>query len=291
VTEPSATVSAQGEDRSDYQPVESWAGDDFGFAKATEGTAWTGATFAANWAALAREGKPRGAYHFLHPAETSIAQARHFIAVINAAGGLKPGDMLAVDSEIMTGVKVPTRAHLPVAAAAIEAATPDLVDAATKAFLDEVRALVNWHVTPLMTYTMEVVGQHLHTTAAAYPLLWFAHPSGTAPTAAMIAPFKDWAFWQWGAGARGDKDAYNGSAAALRAWLARYEHRTWVTWTSDGSMSLVELGGHVKALPSTILRKTLDEFGVFEGGLAGYINAGDLLDTPLPAGAKLRVPA
>src|SRR6266700_4008854 len=100
------TISAQGEDRSDFQAVFPWSGLDFGFVKATEGTGWTGHTFAANWAELAKEAKPRGAYHFLHPSEDPVVQAQHFVGVVKAAG-LRAGDMLVVDTEVFEGLSGP----------------------------------------------------------------------------------------------------------------------------------------------------------------------------------------
>lgn len=195
-------ISAQGEDRSDYQPAGPWTGLDFGICKATEGTGWTGTTFPANWATLKAEGKPRGAYHFLHPDLDPVAQADHFMDTV-LAHGLQPGDMLWSDCEIAS-------------------ASADTVNLA---FLRRVAARVSAaKITGIIigTYTDHAVGQGLHQTAAAFPVLWIAWPSATAPDAAFIAPFQRWAFWQWGV--RGaDKDAFNGSAADLKTWIASFQ--------------------------------------------------------------------
>lgn len=227
-----AVHSAQGRDVSDFQPVQtvaSWTGFDFGFAKATEGTGWTGQTFAKNWAnmevAVRSRGFARGAYHFLHPGEDPIAQARHFVTVVKASG-LKPGDMLVVDSEIMSGLSADEanrsrRVHAPVTTADL-AVTTSQADACTIAFCDEVRWLVG-PAHPIIVYTMHVVGEHLVNTAARYPL-WFAWPSATAPPFAMIAPWKTWLFWQWAFASKngGDADAFNGTPDDLKAFIKRY---------------------------------------------------------------------
>lgn len=235
------SVSAQGEDRSDFQSVFPWTGFDFGFAKATEGLTWTGKTFAANWAELAREGKPRGAYHFLHPDLDPAAQARHFVGFIQASGGLRPGDMLVSDCEVFDGL------------AGAQA------DAANKAFLDEVCKLVDKARHPVLTYTNEFVGQHLARTAAAYPELWFAHPSNTSPSAAQIAPFKAWRFWQWGIIANIDRNAFNGSADALKAWVATYAspQRKTVIITTDGARSLLDICQAHANSPLKVIARTL----------------------------------
>jgi len=185
--------SAQGEDRSNYQPVAPWTGLDFGIVKATEGTGYTDAKFSANWANLKAEGKPRGAYHFLHPDQDVFVQAAHFLAVVKGQG-LAPGDMLVVDSEL---------------------AAPN-VDAATLGFLQHVRAGAAAAV--LLTYTDLSLANQMHQTAAAFPELWIAWPSAVPPSPAQLGPWHRWRFWQWGQRAV-DKDAYNGTAAELAAWL------------------------------------------------------------------------
>src|SRR5438128_11445649 len=105
-TAPQAAVhSAQGWDISDFQPV--YTGTpalDFLFAKATEGLTWESKTFAGNMAAARKAGVPFGAYHFLHPGLSGAAQARFFLDYVRRHGGLKDGDMLVVDSELMAAV-------------------------------------------------------------------------------------------------------------------------------------------------------------------------------------------
>lgn len=85
----------------------------FAFIKATEGTTYTDAQLAANWAGANAAGLTRGvclhcrcrkdlicsylvpdclqAYHFGHPSIDPIAQANYFIAAVNAVGGYPAG--------------------------------------------------------------------------------------------------------------------------------------------------------------------------------------------------------
>ena len=104
------THSLFGIDVSSYQGYVSWSavsanGADFGFAKATEGTATNDSDFAGNMS----RGKgyiQMGAYHFAYPAEgCPSVQANHFW---NVAGGNLVSDgksvMPMVDCEEFTGI-------------------------------------------------------------------------------------------------------------------------------------------------------------------------------------------
>lgn len=233
--------SAQGEDRSSYQPVGPWTGLDFGIVKATEGTTWTDPTFAANWANLARAGIPRGAYAFVHPSLDPVTQAKHFIATVKARG-VSPGDMLIADSELLTGAAGELlagehglrRSHLltdlsglAVAAAgsgahevALIAPVGVSVGSVTHTFCAEVAAA--FPHCPVMVYTNLTVAGALRSCTACP--LFIAAPGLTAPTS--VAPWKDWVLWQWAFGGGpggGDRDAFNGTAAQLRAWIASYK--------------------------------------------------------------------
>ncbi len=207
--------SAQGRDVSSWQARMDLTGLDFVFIRATAGDgSWSANTgqagevragvdskFATFWKQAAGAPVWRGAYHFLYPGESISAQAALFIRTVTA-NGWRPGDGVIVDSE---------------------EAAPN-VDDATKGFLDRVSALLGVDVRhhPRITYTNHDVGQHLVKTAAAYPELWFAHPSDTAPGASLIAPWKGWRFWQWGKLGGADADAFNGPSAGLAAWIAPY---------------------------------------------------------------------
>ncbi|NUO97013.1 MAG: hypothetical protein HOV96_20930 [Nonomuraea sp.] len=96
-----------GQDVSHYQPDHDWAasGASFGIVKATEGTARVDSSFARHWADLAAKGKVRGAYHYAHPGNDPIAEADHFLSVVNKQPAAK-GDLLALDLETTDGKSV-----------------------------------------------------------------------------------------------------------------------------------------------------------------------------------------
>jgi GH25 family lysozyme M1 (1,4-beta-N-acetylmuramidase) len=67
--------------------------------KASEGT-WRDQDFERNWQLAAQAGFPvRIAYHYAHPGMGSQSEAHAFLAAIRAAGGLRPGDNIAIDAE------------------------------------------------------------------------------------------------------------------------------------------------------------------------------------------------
>jgi lysozyme len=73
----------RGIDVSHYQGQIDWgavemSGIKFAFCKATEGIRITDHTFARNWDKLGKSGIYRGAYHFGHPENDAIEQAKHF---------------------------------------------------------------------------------------------------------------------------------------------------------------------------------------------------------------------
>jgi GH25 family lysozyme M1 (1,4-beta-N-acetylmuramidase) len=188
------TASAQGIDVSSYQPVltvDALSGLDFCFVKATNGDRLADENFAANWATLKAAGLHRGAYHELvSPAVASAkAQAQYFLACV-VAEGLEAGDMLAVVASDYQGV----------------------TDSEVKAFCDAIHAAAP--ASPVLVYSDLDVAKALGS-CTGYPL-WVAWPSDTAPDS--VAPWKTWTFWQWSETAL-DRDAYNGTAAELQAWL------------------------------------------------------------------------
>ncbi len=280
----SSVNSAQGIDISDFQPV--YAGTpavDFLFFKATEGLTWQSATFPGNLAKARALGLPAGFYHFLHPGLSGAAQARFFLDYVKRHGGLRNGDQLVVDSELMAGVRpVSPRSSLGLdlgqpPTPALQAAATSGVDGCTRLFLDTLAGLVDRKRHALITYTMEAVGQHLHATAAAHPLLWFAHPAATAPTQAQIAPFRRWRYWQWGIVAGTDRDAYNGTAAELATWLGGFTHPGPYRHLADGTQSLAQIAASRGTTPARLA-----------GVSAGAYTPADLAvlaALPLPEGA------
>src|SRR5215813_10080384 len=75
------------------------AGYDRVFLKATQGTGMTDPAFAARWQQAGALGLARGAYHFAEAEDSGAADFDHFIAVVSDAGGLRPADLLCLDSE------------------------------------------------------------------------------------------------------------------------------------------------------------------------------------------------
>lgn len=93
---PTATV--EGVDVSNGQGTIDWAkvaasGRGFAFMKATQGDYNTQTTFHANWTGSKTAGVLRSAYHFFDPTIDGVAQANHFLTVLNGAGGMEPGDL------------------------------------------------------------------------------------------------------------------------------------------------------------------------------------------------------
>lgn len=281
--------SAEGEDRSSFQPVEGWAGLSFGFAKATEATNWLDPTFADNWANMRAEGIHRGAYHFFHPADSPAGQASFFMDTV-LAQGLEDGDMLAVDVEILSGVsETPARAALEVTAGDLAASAS--LDALVQQFCQACAARAPH--SPIVTYTNHDVGQYLPGTAARFPALWFAWPSDTAPDSALIAPWTGWRFWQWGTTSGVDADGYNGTEADLQAWLDTYVTPPApagievVTVTSTGTKSLIELGAGTPSSPAVIIYLTFRQFG-YQDAFALYVERADW-SAPVPRGVQLAI--
>jgi hypothetical protein len=211
---------ARGEDRSSFQRIESWGANTFAIMKATEGTTYRDPSFSSNWANARSEGKPRAAYHFLHPALSGTAQAAYFLAMVNAHGGFKPGDAFMVDAEILSGddgMEEPVngnarrRMHLSAqqdtrkrAAGAVGSVAASFMNAVAKAVPGGVRGIV---------YTDRAMLPDLG--ACTGYALFIASYASTAP--ASVTPWKSWTFWQKSAGGGyggGDLDYYNGSDPA-----------------------------------------------------------------------------
>ncbi|MER6949882.1 glycoside hydrolase family 25 protein [Nonomuraea sp. NPDC000554] len=99
-----------GIDVSNWQGAVNWAGHAdngiaFAFAKATEGDGWTDRYFAQNWHGMRESWIVCGAYHFGRPKGDPAEHARHFLQTIRAAGGLRRGDLVALDLESNDGLK------------------------------------------------------------------------------------------------------------------------------------------------------------------------------------------
>jgi hypothetical protein len=236
-------VYASGEDRSSWQRVSGWAGDAFGFAKATEGTSFTDPDFAANWLGLAEADIIRGAYHFFHPAQDPVAQAEFFTSTV-ARNGTGPGDIYIADVELLSGgdgtefpgtTMTVARKHLPFMKGAPGAA----VGESALAFLEAVVTRVS-QACPVLVYSSLSMARSDLGLCAGYPLFVADYTSG-APT--NVAPWKAWTFWQHEGGGGpggGDADYFNGTDAQLARWLTSYADYDWTETLVDNLPTLSE---------------------------------------------------
>jgi lysozyme len=84
------------------------AGHDFAVVKATEGVTFTDPRFGGGrWSSLAQSGLVRGVYHYARPqpGRDPVAEVEHFHDTVQAAGGLKSGDLRPVlDLETSKGL-------------------------------------------------------------------------------------------------------------------------------------------------------------------------------------------
>jgi lysozyme len=99
-----------GIDVSNWQGSVDWAaharaGVTFAFAKATEGDGWTDKFFARNWQGMRESWIVCGAYHYARPKGDPVEHARHFLRTLSAAGGLRRGDLIAIDMETDDGLR------------------------------------------------------------------------------------------------------------------------------------------------------------------------------------------
>lgn len=190
-------ASAQGVDIS--QDQSGWTTSQFkeysfAFVKATDGPSLVDAHFEGNWATAKTAGIHRGAYHELWSpgAASPVTQAKHFIDVM-ARARVEPGDMLAVVSSDYAGV----------------------TGAEVLTVLNMLRA--RFTQSPVLLYSDL---SHLPSLVACkgFPL-WLADYQSTWPVT------EDWncRFWQWSdSSGRLDRDAFNGTAAELQAWIDSY---------------------------------------------------------------------
>jgi Glycosyl hydrolases family 25/Putative peptidoglycan binding domain len=244
--------SAQGEDRSNWQAVlppvdRNGKLLDFIWFKASEGPALVDKNYAANVALAKQHGVPFGSYHYLHPSLSIPEQIALFMATVAEQGGLEPGAMLAVDSEISSGAngklmlyrnrsellecdphtgeasikRGVTYPHHLLTRGTPTRLAAGLVDLATREFLIGVRTAVE--VALGGDYCQELVYTFLNmasqlTSCTDFPL-WIADFTNAAPTS--VHPWSEWTIWQYaGGGGNGgsDQDGFNGTAEAFNAW-------------------------------------------------------------------------
>jgi lysozyme len=197
--------SAQGFDVSNYQGKFDWAattGMSFGVYRVTQGL---GANTNSpdpdapwNNAQISAKGLVRGAYHFFDPNLSGQAQAEYFVKQLSLIG-LNDSDMLWLDHETA-------------------GASPAATSAAALAFMTELDKLRPNNPRGVYTFISFATGGHC-AGLGKWPL-WIAYPSAAAP--APPAPWSAWKFWQYGLRNGVDTDAFNGTAAQLKAWVASY---------------------------------------------------------------------
>jgi lysozyme len=213
---PLPTGAVPGIDVSHYQGHVDWTvvaggGEQFGIAKATEGTAVVDPYFPDHWSGMKTAGIVRGAYHFFHPTGDAQVQANNFLKRLAGANGgtavLAPGDLpAALDIEVTDGASAATL--LAGAAAWLTA-----VEAATRK-----RPIVYTYP----SFWKSTLGNPQE--LSAYPL-WIAHLNVVAPM--VPGGWQKWVFWQFDKQLKPgvsapvtDVNAFNGSVSDLQSLAA-----------------------------------------------------------------------
>jgi len=202
-----------GIDVSHYQAHVDWttvagSGEQFGFAKASEGVGVGDQYFLDNWSGMKAAGLLRGAYHFYHPNADPQAQATNFLRRLAAANGgsplLAPGDLpVALDLEVTDGASAAT-----------------LIAGAT-AWLTAVEAATGKR--PLLytypSFWKSTLGNPQ--VLSDYPL-WIAHLNVASPI--IPGSWSKWHFWQLDKQLKPgvpvpatDVNAFNGTLADLQS--------------------------------------------------------------------------
>jgi lysozyme len=214
-----AATYAKGIDVSNYQHTIDWekvvgAGYQFAFAKATEGTTFTDATYAANREGTEGVGIRFGAYHFARPGGSgsagivanAIGQADHLVNVAQP----QPGELPPVlDLETTGGLSATTLQQW------------------ARAWLDEVwaRTGVSGLIYASPNFWKNALGDTSAFSAAGNKL-WIAHWTGNGSPLVPASSWGglSWLFWQWSncqqvPGIKGcvDGDRFNGPDASLVA--------------------------------------------------------------------------
>ncbi|MCG5219369.1 GH25 family lysozyme [Streptosporangium soli] len=176
VHEGRAAPLTYGQDVSNYQPDHDWNASqaEFGIVKATEGLDFRDEAFARHWKELDKKGIVRGAYHFGHPANDPIAEADHFLSMVDGQPA-KAGDLLVLDMETTDG----------------ESAAK--VNAWAKAWLGHVKAKTG--VAPMLYSGWDFADTH-GSGLSGYPL-WVAQYSKPKGTVTPPADWKSWTIHQY----------------------------------------------------------------------------------------------
>lgn len=231
-----AHASLVGPDVAKYQHLSgsiNWSavksgGSSFAFVKATEGTTYTNAYFASDWAAMRSAGLIRGAYHFGRASASTAdaaAQARYFVSVVGKLD--QPSDLAPVlDIETDPGIS-----------------NAQMVSWIAS-YVSTIRQLTG-RDTIIYTYAPFWINSTGNSTAFANLPLWEARYSSSEP--ARIGGWSHWTWWQYtssatvsGIAGSTDMSRFYGSLDQLRS-LANLDP------TGDTSTSAVTgptSGGH-----------------------------------------------
>lgn len=182
-----ASYSIIGPDVSSYQNVNwSLVKTPFAFCKATEGSHTVDLSFNKNWKGIKSAGiKVRGAYHYGHLENDPVKDAVNFWKTIQGAGGVGPGDLLALDMEDTTAANA-----------------ANIVNWCGK-FLEEIKILSGLPDSRILIYT----GQWWWGPRTNSSSKFSAHPLWVSsyPRLIMVGGWKNWAFHQFS-----DKYAFDG---------------------------------------------------------------------------------
>ncbi|MGN9842820.1 glycoside hydrolase family 25 protein [Nonomuraea sp. H19] len=188
----------QGIDVSNWQRSVDWTGHaesgvTFAFAKATEGGDFTDKWFARNWEGMRESWIVCGAYHFARPKGDPIEQARHFLATVRSAGGLRRGDLVALDLETNDGLR------------------PERVARHARRWCRFVERHAG--VRPFV-YTFPAFAREGNCAGLAEYPLWIANPGKPRGRPVVPGPWQDWTIHQY-AHSPVDRNVFHGTRKQL----------------------------------------------------------------------------
>ncbi|MEV0200605.1 GH25 family lysozyme [Nonomuraea sp. NPDC050691] len=187
-----------GIDVSNWQGRVDWAhhaeeGVAFAFAKATEGGGFSDRYFSRNWQGMRENWVVCGAYHFARPKGDAAEHARHFLGALRRAGGLRRGDLIALDLETSDGLR------------------PEQVARHARRWCRYVE--LHAGVRPFV-YTYPSFAHSGHCAGLeGYPL-WIASPSQARGDPQVPSPWAEWTIHQYSSRPV-DRNVFDGSRQAL----------------------------------------------------------------------------
>ncbi|MEV0589628.1 glycoside hydrolase family 25 protein [Nonomuraea sp. NPDC050310] len=187
-----------GIDVSNWQGRVDWAehaksGVSFAFAKATEGGDFADKWFERNWTGMRESWLVCGAYHFARPRGEPAEHVRHFLRRIRAAGGLRRGDLIALDLETNDGLP------------------PEQVARYARRWCNQIERHAG--VRPFV-YTYDYFAREGNCAGlGGYPL-WIASPNRPRGNPVVPSPWRDWAIHQY-SNSPVDRNVFHGSREEL----------------------------------------------------------------------------